>query len=242
MLLGKAVFAAGGAVAGVNLARQARREKGFPVHQWASAIIFVGGIGLIGFGLAPALADSRPQLAGALMVVGDGLERIALLGLALFVWRVFGAGKATRRAVLVAIAGLVLADWIHLLAIQRWPEPIGRPVRDALSQLVFALPIAWSSLEAGLEHAKARRQLRLGLTTRTAVARFALWTWGCAALASVCVLAAVAAISPPGGAVAAATEYLRAVLYAGIAGVIWLGFHPPAFFRRRLARPAGDPS
>jgi uncharacterized membrane protein YadS len=74
------------------------------------------------------------------------------------------------------------------------------------------------------------------------VVRFALWTWGCAALASVCGLAAVAAVSPPGGALVAATESLRAALYVGIAGVIWLGFYPPAFFRARLAEPAGEPS
>jgi hypothetical protein len=237
MLAGKAVFGVAGLAAGWQLARQARRDGGFPVHRWASTVIFVGGIGLVGFALAPLVAVRSAALAGALMVAFDAFERAALFGLGVFVWRVFGQGRTSRSLVLGAIGAALLLDWIQVLAAQRWPEPAPGTASTVVSQLAFSLPLAWSSVEAGLEYRRARRRLRLGLADRATLARFAMWSGGCGALAAVCVAAAVAAAAP-GGAVQAATEWLRAVLYAGIAVLVWLGFFPPSAFRRRLAEPA----
>ena len=56
LLASKALFAATGCGAGLRLAQTARRGR-IPLHMWAAAMIFVGGLGLLGFGMGPALAE-----------------------------------------------------------------------------------------------------------------------------------------------------------------------------------------
>ena len=231
LLASKALFAAAGCGAGLRLAQQARRSQSLPLHAWASAMIFVGGIGLLGFGLGPELASHSPALARWVMLASDALERLAMLVLAVFVWSLFGGGTAFRAILLAAALVAMTASWTYVLLFQRWPEPMLDPAVQAASQLAFAAPFVWATAESWLERRRARRQLDLGLGDAATCNRLLLWALGCGGFASSCFAAALAAYLPEGAGLEALTA-LRAALYAAISVIVSLAFLPPAAYRR----------
>lgn len=242
LLASKALFAAAGCGAGLRLAQLARRKSGLPLHAWASALIFVGGIGLLGFGLGPGLADHSMALARWVMLTSDALERLAMLMLAVFVWRVFGSGTPVRAILLSAALVGMTASWTNVLLVQRWPAPMLDPVVQAASQLAFAAPFVWATAESWLERRSARRQLALGLADPVSCHRSLLWALGCGGFAASCFAAALALSLPEGAALGEALTALRAALYTAVSVVVGLAFFPPGGYLRWVeggARGAG---
>jgi hypothetical protein len=234
LLVSKGAFAAAGCCAGVRLAQLARRNAGDGLQGRVSAMILVGGAGLLGFGLGPVLAQYSPALARVLMLLADGLERVALLLLAWFVWRVFGRGHALRRGVLAVVVSILALDWVQMLSAQQWPETRLPVFVDAASQLAFSTPLLWSTVEAWLEYRRSRRQLEHGLTNASVTNRFFLWTSATGCLALVCLTTALAKVVAGAPFWATALEYALALLYWIVAGIVLLGFFPPRFYRRWL--------
>jgi len=234
LLLSKALFAAAGCGAGVRLAQIARREGGVPLHAWGCAMVFAGGFGLLGFGIGPTLAKTAPDLARAVMIVGDGLGRVVTAALTVFVWRVFGAGSGGRRALLTALFAAMAVNWVRGLLHQSWPEPTP-PLQRFENQLVLALPFVWSALETRLAFGRSRLQLALGLTDAVTSNRFLLWSLASACFASIGFAAAAAAVAPRDSSLAAALVVLQALLFVVIAAIVSLAFFPPAAYLRWLA-------
>jgi hypothetical protein len=198
-------------------------------------MIFIGGLGLIGYGVGPSLADASEALARAVMIVSDLLERAALVLLGLFVWRVFGQGRPWRILGLLATESLLVLSGIATLSVQHWPRTPTPPLVEAFGQLAFASPFIWSTVEARFELHRSRRQLALGLCDPMVTNRFLLWALGCGGFSLVTVFSAVHALVPPDGAAAAFLDLLRAGLYVAVAGVVMLGLHPPAIYVRFVA-------
>lgn len=234
MLLGKALFAVAGCGAGVRLMQIARREGGLPLHAWGSALVFAGGFGLLGFALGPALAASSPGAARALMIASDGLSRLVVLGLSVFVWRVFGGGRGVRTGLLAALLALQLFNWVHAFGLQHWPEPTP-PLLKLENQLVLALPFVWSAVEARLAFGRSRRQLALGLTDPETTNRLLLWSLASSCFASIGFASAAAAVVPQQSPVAAALVLAQAALFVATAAMVALAFFPPAAYTRWLA-------
>ena len=232
LLASKALFAAAGCGAGLRLAQLARRSSGLPIHAWASTTIFVGGVGLLGFGLGPGLADHSVTLARWVMLTSDALERLAMLMLAVFVWRVFGAGTPFRAILLSAALVGMTASWTFVLLFQRWPEPILDPGVQATSQLAFAAPFVWATVESWLERRRSRRQLALGLCDPAACHRSLLWALGCGGFAASCFAAVFGVFLPDGAALEQALTALRAALYTAVSVVVALAFFPPRGYVR----------
>jgi len=238
LLVSKGAFAAAGCCAGVRLAQLARRNAGDGLQGRVSVMILVGGAGLLGFGLGPVLAPYSWALARTLMLLADGLERVALLLLAWFVWHVFGRGDALRRGVLAIIVSILALDWIQMLSAQQWPETRLPVFVDATSQLAFSTALLWSTVEAWLEFRRSRRQLEHGLTDASVSNRFFLWTLATGCLTLVCLITALAKLVAGAPIWATALEYSLALLYCVVSGIILLGFFPPAFYRRWLGGSA----
>ncbi len=227
-VVAKMVFAVAGLGAGLRLAQMARHERALPVHTWASGMVFVGGLGLFGYGAAPLAAEAAPRFAYWAMGFSDALERLALMSLALFIWQVFGRRSRFRKQ-LAGITVLVLVvDWIGFLASQQWPYPGPTSSMAAKSHLLFAIPLLWSTFETFLEWRRSKRRLPLGLVDPKASHLFFLWTIGCGSLTAACVLGAVGEYRTFGGAI----EFLRGVLNLVVAVAIGLGFYPPAGYSR----------
>ena len=241
VLVSKGAFAAAGCCAGVRLAQLARRDAGDGLQGRVSVMILVGGAGLLGFGLGPVLAPYSSALARTLMLLADGLERVALLLLAWFIWHVFGRGDALRRGVLAIIVSILALDWAQMLSAQQWPETRLPVFVDATSQLAFSTPLLWSTVEAWLEYRRSRRQLAHGLTDASVTNRFFLWTLATGGLALVCLTTALAKLVAGAPIWATALQYALALLYCVVAGIILLGFFPPRFYRRWLGGSASAP-
>jgi hypothetical protein len=239
LLASKVLFAAAGCGAGFRLAQRARDASGPPLHAWASAMIFVGGVGLLGFGLGPGLAARSAELARWTMLVSDALERLTMLALAIFVWRFFGSGTPARAFLLsLSLVGMT-ASWTFVLLVQRWPEPMLDPVVQSASQLAFAAPFVWATVESWLERRDGRRQLALGLGDPEACHRSLLWTLGCGGFAASCFAAALAAFLPDGSPPDQALTAFRAGLYSAVSVVVALAFFPPGGYLRWIRHTRG---
>jgi hypothetical protein len=242
LLAGKLLFATVALCAGIRLARITRQEGGLSVHSWASAMIFVGGFGLAGFALGPGLAEFSKTTALYVMLGSDVLERLALIALAVFIWRIFGIQSLPRALVLGATVMVVTGEWLYTLWSQRWPDSVLPWYASVARQIVFSVPFIWSTVEAGLEHLKSRRRLALGLVDPVTTNRLLLWTEGCAFFSIICFLEA--------GATAASTETLlfsslrvvQGILYAVIAVLVILILFPPTRYLDWISVRASGPN
>jgi hypothetical protein len=241
LLASKALFAVTGCGAGIRLAQTARRGR-VPRHMWAAAMIFVGGFGLVGFGMGPALAEHAGVAARGLMIAADALERLSLLGLAVFIWHVFARGSRSGAILLAAVLVAMTASWTYVLLVQRWPEPILDASVAVASQLAFAAPFVWSTWESALALLRERRELARGRGDAIACNRLLLWTLGSPAFAAICFATALAALLGASSPLAPALATLRAFLYAALSGIVALAFFPPASYLRWLARGAPVPA
>lgn len=106
-----------------------------------------------------------------------------------------------------------------------WPEWVG-----------YTLPFAWAGAEALLRHARARRQLRLGLCEPEVCNRFLLWgLFGALQVTASLALLGQYASYESEGAFTTAWDVVMAAIEGGSLLPIWLAFFPPAFYRRWLA-------
>jgi len=239
LLSSRALFALVAFGAGIQLARTALREGGLPTHTWGSAIIFLGGMGLVGYAVGPLLIPLHAGLATATMAASDGLERVALLGLGVFLWKVFGPASAARRIALAVVALALLGDWVALIRFQSWPDTHLPMPLAATTHVVFALPLLWSALESGIQAAKSRRQLALGLAEPVVTNRYVLWMLGSAGLAAICLLSAVEQLLG-GGLASSVLAGVRIALHTTTAGLVALGFFPPEAYVRHVSRAAAQ--
>lgn len=232
LLICKAIFALAGCAAGVSLARSARNEGGLSVRAWVSALIFIGGVGLIAFAVAPSVTSHSESLARWLFILGDGFERVSLLALGAFVFHVFGRGKAWRWVGLSISWAMILSSWLWALKTQNWPHQLTPPMVEAYGQLAFATPFIWSTVESALEYRRSRRQLRLGLTDALVTHRFLLWSMACGFFSGVTVFSAIVAMVPEGGLAQALLSLSRGVFYLVVATIVTIGLFPPAVYVR----------
>lgn len=240
LLGGKIAFGLMGLAAGFRLHRMARSGEGFGIHSLAAACVFVGGIGLAATALGPALADTSWALALVLTIGGDMLERLALIGLCVFVWKVFRPSSRWGSGLTVGLGLGLFASMGWEMAFQIW-LPYDALLPSAWgTQVAFALPFAWSAAETGAEWRRSRRKLALGLISRIAVERFGLWSLACIGFVTICMLAIAVPIAADAGhtVLAQVLTALRAGLYYAVAVAIWLGIFTPSFYARRFSTDA----
>jgi len=243
MFIGKVAFAAAGAMAGISLARTARRTGGFPPEAWASAMMFIGGAGLVSFAVGDAIGAGASALVRAAIVGGDFFERLALSLLYLFVWFVFRRRDRWAKIVIAAGIALLAMSFAFELTTGNLPYHDSRSLAYQISQLVFALPFLWSAIESRVYHLRIRKQVSLGLTDPMVCNRFLLWSAATAAFAGNCFAAWAASIAGATGhgGLEGAFSILRGVLYLLVAVTIVIGFYPPAAYRRFVTRTAPAP-
>ena len=242
LLCGKIAFGLVGFATGFRLWRTARTGRAFGIHTLAAVIIFLGGIGLVATSVSPLLAKDSPPLAMLLTFGGDLLQRLALLGLCVFIWRVFRPHSGLGIALTALFGVSLFASFAWDTVSQPWPYYDASSASAWSTQLAFGLPFAWSTIESGVEWSRGRRKHAIGLMPRIAVERFAMWSLACGGFVGICVLAiGVPAATDAGHAtLAAVLAALRGVLYLGVALAVWIGMFMPAFYVRRFATDGSD--
>jgi len=171
---------------------------------------------------------------------GDMLERLALMGLGVFMWKVFRPHSPWGVLTAIVLGLGLFASMGWKMACQSWlaydtslPSAWG-------TQVAFALPFAWSAAETGAEWSRSRRKLALGLVSPIAVERFKLWSLACIGFVGICMLAVAVPIAADAGQpmLADALAVMRAGLYYAVTTMIWLGLFTPDFYVRRFASDA----
>jgi hypothetical protein len=229
LLSGKIAFGMVGLATGVRLVGMTRSKEGLGIHALAAAVIFVGAIGLAMAAAGTSTAGSGSALSKPLAVGGDLLERLALIGLGVFVWKVFRSGSRWALAATVAMGAMLLAGHVWELRSQAWPHYDASIPSAAGTQLAFALPFVWSAVEAAVEWSRGRRKLVLGLTDAATVHRFAIWSLACAGFVGICALAILAPAAREAGshALSNAAVAIRGALYYAVAVLIFVGMFVP---------------
>jgi hypothetical protein len=231
--LGKLFFAVGGFAAGVSLLRSAPSGARMGPHAMGVAAIFIGGIGVGLFPVAQRLPDSFEGYA--IWMAAESLMRTGVALLGFFLWRVFRPRSGAALAGAVGCVALLFGTLAWDQATQpRWWQYDYALASACAAQLAFAVPFAWSAVEAALEWRRSRKRVALGLADRQVSHRFLLWCVATSAFVGICFLAILVGWLGAHGRteLAAAGRIVRGLLYLVIVGSLWLGLSPPAFYRR----------
>jgi hypothetical protein len=234
LMIGKLVFAAVGLLAGVSLARTARRAGGFPPEAWASAMVFIGGGGLVAFAVGDAMGAQTSALVRAVIIGGDVLERLALALLYAFVWFVFRPDDEWAKVAAAAGICVLALSLAYELATGNLPYHDSASSAYQATQLAMALPFLWSAVETRLYHLRSRRQVALGLSEPMVCNRFLIWCAATAGFAGICLIAVAASLARAGGqeGLEGMLVAVRGALFLLVSGTVAIGFHPPAVYRR----------
>ena len=240
LIAGKALFAAIGFASGFRLRRLAKSGEGLTIHALAAGVIFLGGAGVAATALTDLVAPISRPIATGMIVGGDLLERIALVGLCIFLWKVFrpAARWALAAGLLLTLALLASLAWE--VACQPWPGYVASLPSAWSTQLTFALPFVWAALETASEWSRGRRKLALGLIAPIAVERFAVWSLAAMGFVGICVLGVAVPVAAEAGLDALSTGFiaLRAVFYFVVAASIWIAMFEPGFYVARFSGEA----
>jgi hypothetical protein len=151
LLGGKIAFGLMGLATGFRLRRMARSGEGLGFHALAAACVFVGGIGLAATALGPGLAGTSWALALVMTIGGDMLERLALMGLGVFMWKVFRPHSPWGLLTAIVLGLGLFASMGWEMACQSWLSYDTSLPSAWGTQVAFALPFAWSAAETGAE-------------------------------------------------------------------------------------------
>ena len=236
----KAAFAIMGFAVGFRLYGKSRSDVGVGVHTLGAAVIFIGGVGLFAAAGGEAMADTSRTLAIRSTIAGDVLERIALIGLGVFIWKVFRPDWRGGLGATIVLGLFLSASMVWELYSQPWPHYDASLPSAWSTQLTFALPLAWSAVESAVAWSLGRRRLALGLSEPAAVERFAIWSVACTSFVAICILAVLSPAATDAGHTGLASLFvvLRSACYFVVTAAIWLGMFEPAFYVRRFAADA----
>lgn len=230
------------AALGARLLGLARRSGEEPERWLGLAFASAGtSVWLLPLAASGALA---PEPSRLLALAAQAGITGAVVGFALFVWRVFR--PASRPAAVFAV-GLIAANVAAGGAVVASGTPVPVGAVGLATILARCAVLLWMFFESSVHARRMRRRLRLGLADPVIANRFVLWSiWtGALALIPLFVLALRAlgllVAAAPGAPIPATLGAVLAALGAGGAAAavaVWLAFFPPPSYARWLVAHA----
>jgi hypothetical protein len=236
-MLGFAAFIVAAFVLGVRLLLLWRRTREVPELAMGLAFLLGGALGYSGW-----FAYSVVRIGGAtnvearwLVIVSLGLSCLGALTNAAGIHAAFRPGDRRATALLGAFGVLMLIGWADTVR-----NTSGREAWTFwLAMLTAGATYAWSASECLRLSVLLRKRARFGLAPAHLADRARLWAIAFGAVVLM-VLASFGArlasgpdVMPPSW-----VSTFQSLCGLACAGAIWLGFFPPAFYRRRFAASA----
>jgi hypothetical protein len=221
-----------GTVVGLKLLAIAARSRKLPELAVGAALFAYSAVGQPGLLARAALADEASVgLRMTVAAVGILAFYVALLGLSVFTWRVFGVESRWRQALAagVLLTGLLVSAltlwsaWLRFTA----NAPLNLYGRVGVAPL-FTVAFGWMSLESLRYYARMRKRQALGLADPVVSNRFLVWGAGAGVTSfltlALFVTAALHAETPIGDLV-----IRLLMILAGLVNALawWLSFTPP---------------
>jgi hypothetical protein len=228
--LGELVSAVLYLIAGARLWRLSRRTGELPERLLGIMFLFVGTSYVL-YNL-PIIFDLE-SLWTPLNFAGRIVYLPAPVLLALFTRRVFRQDDAWGAWLVYGVAVLIVIGVTGSVSTGDWE---GFSISNAWFWLEWAgyiIPFLWAASEAFAQYGKARRRLRMGLTTPLVCNRLLLW--GLFAALDACVWLLVLpqyAQYDQQNLFSETWDTLIGVLEITAIAMIWLTFFPPAYYRR----------
>jgi len=241
-MLGFGAFIAASFVLGVRLLRLWRRTGQIPEGAMGLSFLLGGGLGYSAWFAYAVLraGGAEPAEIRAVAVAGLGLSCLGALTNAVGIRAAFRPGDRRATALLAGLGLLMLFGWGDTLrnasAQDRWPFWLAMGAAGAA--------YLWTTGECLRLHVVLRRRARFGLAAPHLAERALLCTVAFGAVV-VMVASSLVARGVLGANVVPPAWVSTGQSLCGLvcAAAIWLGFFPPAFYRRRrlsLHRPTAE--
>ncbi len=238
-ILSLASMALSGVFVGVRLLALGRRNGQQPELLMGLGLLLVAVVGapIAGIGRAPALV-ATPQ-GDAIFGVGLAATQLGIALFAAFTWHVFRRDALWGTLGVVAVAGVLGAEWLGLMT----ASAQGRTMQEILPHTrpwgiaivaTLALVFGWTGVESIVYYTRLRRRLVLGLSDAAVAKRVLLWA--VAGFATVVLCSVIAACMLAGMAPLQHRLPLSALSAAAlVASTCWtLAFLPPASYLAAL--------
>lgn len=213
-----------------------RRTRGRPellLSLYLSCATVIGYPLAIAMGLIPASQNWEIHVAAELVM------SVGWISLLLFTLTVFRRDTSWARWLVGFSVSLVVAGVVAYVLEVTGPNP-RTPQQIPGLTVGISVPVAiayfWATFETLSYHRRMKLRLRLGLAENAVVNRMLLWGLMTLAAGTALVINMVAVVA--GSYMSPPIVLISSILGVAHASCLFLAFHPPAWYRRWLARSA----
>jgi len=228
--LGFLAMIAASILLGVRLLRLWGRTRETPELTIGLAFLLAGAAGYSSFSALAVVRQSGgdPHLIKLLTLLGLGFTAIGALCNGIGSWRIFRVGNRWPWALVGTLAALMMIAFVGLAR-----GTPGVPSDWIWVGLLSACAIyAWTTAEALLLSGMLRRRAALGLADPQITSRVFQWAIAGGAVVVVILSAFLTRVVLGLGARPPSLATFQSLCGLGAAGAIWIGFFPPAAYRR----------
>lgn len=159
----------------LRLFAESRRSQK-PVEFWAALYFFGAGVGLPLRLYGSSIAQTLPELASTINLVGHLFFASGTIAMTIFTWRVFHpASRLAKGFAIATIIGIITTTALLLAA---GLESAERSVAMMATNFARVVPTYWACIESYKYWRAMRKQRLIGLGDPVVANRFLLWaTW-----------------------------------------------------------------
>ncbi len=173
------------------------------------------------------------------VVVANGLIALGVIALSVGIWRIYRVMDLWAGVLCAALSLWVLAGWLWTSLGQTLPTTVAPTISNVCFVAARSAIYLWGAYESVAFHRLMRRRVALGLADPVVAHQILMWGFFSLAMGTLAIVSLAAGLVlreayaqwTPALFITPATTLVASIC-------LWLGFFPPAFYRRMIAGPA----
>jgi hypothetical protein len=225
----------------VRLVVVALRTRGAPeIAMGSYQVLVVAAIALYSH-LSRAAVGKDPMLFFDQVVLANGLIATGVVALAVGIWRIYRAREAWAGATCAALSLWVVAGWAWTSTGEALPTTLAATASNAFFVAGRSSVYLWGGFEGIRYHRMLARRAELGLADPVVAHQILMWGLFSLAMGTLAVASlAMGVVIGDGYSSSPAAQLLTPAVSLVASICLWLGFFPPAAYRRMVARRASS--